>query len=309
MTYQVSGTCTLDGSPVQGVEIDVVSADGAQSLGRTTSAADGAYSVNVGSFSDDVLVSAYIDSPTALVPQVKLGAPTEASFSPDIYDLFYSNILSWDGSRSDLLGSDALVQNNYAAVFGSNTDTSDGLVTTGGALSRTQWTADDVNYLNFHWIGDTTICVRLQYNGGPTNSTIIANGGPDESSGANYNYLLQISGGATSLRWFMEYGSGSNSFYSAPFNFVIGEFYDITAKRTVSGSTCVIELFVNGVNIGTSSSILNSNGGEGSNSVLNFGASSGTSGESINSLIKGAVIAKRILTDEEIQSAFNNFGA
>lgn len=88
MANKVDGTCTLDSAPAQGVEIDVVSKDGAQSIGRTTTDANGEYSVNVGSFSDEVLVSAYYgDDPSKGIPNFIAGRIQTNSTSAQTKDI------------------------------------------------------------------------------------------------------------------------------------------------------------------------------------------------------------------------------
>lgn len=88
MANEVNGVITLDGSPTDQAKISAVAADGSQSFGRTTSATDGSYSINVGAYTGDVEVVSFI--------------PEEISTTND-FDQFYNiqaAVVSEDGQAT-----------------------------------------------------------------------------------------------------------------------------------------------------------------------------------------------------------------
>lgn len=82
MPYKVEKTVTLDGSPHQGAEVDIVAVDGSQSLGRDTTDANGVFNINVGEYTGAVFASVYIDG---IKPQVKKFIPELIPYTPPVF--------------------------------------------------------------------------------------------------------------------------------------------------------------------------------------------------------------------------------
>lgn len=115
---------------------------------------------------------------------------------------------------------------------------------------------------SFQILGAVTIAALVRLDKPAISSAAIAMcAGSGEIEANNITWELAVDG--QNLRWIHEHGSGVNDTLSSTYNLGIGEWYHICGSRDSAGTT--VNLYLNGSNVGSSSSLTAPSGGTGSN--------------------------------------------